>query len=292
MRLAHLFGCELRLNGWFALLLAALAAAGWAAEAFILFSALLTHELAHLIVGFGFGIGFRRIELLPFGGVAETDNLYTAEPAAVALTALAGPLNNLLLLSATHLLAESRWIHPPLSDFTLRVNLALALLNLIPALPLDGGRIVHAALRRRFGDLAALRRLAVWGYVVAGGMVLAALIAAALGIALPTLPVLAFFVAVGARREQAAAVVGHLRPLWQQPERLARVGVLPAAGLVARGDVTVGTVLRHLTGGAYHFVWVVDQGLVPYGRISEARLVQAALHGDFDATLDDVLGRS
>src|SRR5690606_28719766 len=143
----HLFGCELRLNGWFALLLAAFAAAGWAAEALVLFGALLTHEVAHLVVGTGFGISFRRIDLLPFGGVAEADNLYTVEPAAVAVTALAGPLNNLLLLAGAHLLAEQRWIHPPLSDFLLQVNLALALLNLVPALPLDGGRIVHAALR-------------------------------------------------------------------------------------------------------------------------------------------------
>ena len=289
MRLAQVFGCELRLNGWFALLLALLAAAGQAAEALILLGALLTHEAAHLVVGTGFGIGFRRIELLPFGGVAETDNLYTVEPAAVAVTALAGPMNNLLLVAAGHLLSAAGWIRPPLSDFFLQVNLAIALLNLVPALPLDGGRIVHAALRRRWGDLEALGRLAAWGYVVAAGMVLAALVAAALRIPLPTLPVLAFFVAAGARRERAAAVVGHLRPLWQRPERLAQAGLLPAAGLVARGDVTVGAVLRHLTGGAYHFVWVVDSSLVPYGRLSEARLVQAALEGRFDATLDDLL---
>lgn len=291
MRIASLFDCELVLNVWFALLLLGLAVSGRAAEVLLLFGALITHELAHLAVGYGFGIKFRRIELLPYGGVAQTDNLYAADPAAVALTALAGPVNNLLLFGCIHLLAGAGWIKPPLADFGLKVNLTLALFNLIPALPLDGGRIVHAVIRRNQGELKALSMLTRWGYVVAAAMIVATLIAAGFAIALPTLPVLAFFVAIGAGRERQAAAVGHLRPLWQRPLQLERTGVLPGAVLVTGGETTVRTILSQMAGARYHWVCLVDQSLRPYGRLSEADIVAAALQGQLNASLDELLNR-
>ena len=289
MRIGQIYDCELVIDLGFAALVVVALLAGWVVEVVIVLGALLTHELAHLVVGRGFGLEFRRIHLLPYGGVAEIDNLYAADPPVVAVTALAGPVNNLLLFVASYGLMELGWLAPPAGQWMLRVNLFMALFNLIPALPLDGGRMVQALLRGRIGELAALRRLAGWGYVVAGGLVAGAAIAAAFGIPLPTVPILAIFVATGARREWTAATIGHLRPLWRRPEVFTRKGVLPAAALVAGGEVTVSRLLPHLAGQRYHLIWVLDRELRPRGRLSEVDIVRAALDGGLHRTLNDLL---
>lgn len=289
MRIAWLYDCELAIDPWFALILAVAGLGGYLPEALILLGVLLTHELAHLIVGRGFGLEFRRIDLLPYGGVAHIDNLYAVHPSAVAVTALAGPFNNLLLLAASYGLAQQGWIVPPTSDFLIRVNLGLALFNLLPALPLDGGRILQSVLRERLGEIQAIKRLVWWGYWIAACLVLGSVIAALFGIFLPTVPVLAFFVVVGARRETMVAIAGQLRRLWQRPEELARRRTMPAAALVATEDVTIRHIIPHLTGSRYYLVWVLDRNFLPCGRLSETEIIQAALDGHLNQTLGELL---
>lgn len=289
MRVAWLFDCELHINPWFALLLLAAMVGGFLPEALIIIGSLLTHELAHLVVGRGLGLEFRRIYLLPYGGVAQIDNLYAADPPAVAATALAGPLNNLILFALSYLLVQVGWLVPPTGDFMMRTNLSLALFNLLPALPLDGGRLLQALLRDRVGELTALRRLVRWGYVVAGCMVMGAVVAALFGIPLVTVPVLAVFVAMGARKEMTTAVAGQLLRLWRRPAELARRRVLPAVSLVAAGDVQIRHLLEHLSGPRYHLIWVLDGEADVCGKLTEGQILRAALQGQLNLTLRELL---
>lgn len=106
-------------------------------------------------------LGFRvlEIELAPFGGVARIAGLED-RPGAEALVALAGPAANLLLAMAA-CLACQLWpmLAGDLAGF-IALNLCLCGFNLLPALPLDGGRLLRAALlpwlgRSRAGSVAA-----------------------------------------------------------------------------------------------------------------------------------------
>ncbi|MFH0801384.1 MAG: site-2 protease family protein [bacterium] len=122
-------------------------------SALLLFSSLLCHELSHSIVAQRSGIPIRRIVLFLFGGVAEM----TAEPPSAFAEfkmAAAGPLCSILLagifgFSAWHLNKSGG--HPYLLAVLLylaMVNGFLALLNLLPGFPLDGGRILRSLLWR------------------------------------------------------------------------------------------------------------------------------------------------
>lgn len=122
-------------------------------SALLLFSSLLCHELSHSIVAQRAGIPIRRIVLFLFGGVAEM----TAEPSSAFAEfkmAVAGPVCSILLaaifgLSAWHL--NKSGAHPYLLAvliYLAMVNGFLALLNLLPGFPLDGGRILRSLLWR------------------------------------------------------------------------------------------------------------------------------------------------
>lgn len=131
------------------------------------FVCLTGHELSHSVVGRRLGIRVRGITLFMFGGVAEIEG-EVPSPSREFAIALVGPAASILLGGLAALLAEyaavRRWpaVEGVLGTVAL-VNLGLALFNLFPGLPLDGGRILRAALWRTTGDRDRATRIASIG---------------------------------------------------------------------------------------------------------------------------------
>lgn len=123
---------------------------------FVLFS-LLFHEAGHLLAARLLRVRIEEIRLAPFGGSAKIENPYGLSPVRIIPVAAAGPCANLLLILCAASAAQWKWISPSAASALLRTNCMLMLFNLLPALPLDGGRILFAALSARTGEDAALR---------------------------------------------------------------------------------------------------------------------------------------
>jgi len=104
VRVGRILGCTVKVSPWLLVALAGWAAWGNLPAALIAYGLLLTHELAHLVVARGFGLHIEEVELWPFGGVARVPGLAAAEPAVVAVVALAGPLHHFLLAGLGELL--------------------------------------------------------------------------------------------------------------------------------------------------------------------------------------------
>jgi Zn-dependent protease/CBS domain-containing protein len=117
----------------------------------LLFS-IVVHELCHALVGRRFGIQLRGIRLFMFGGVAEMTQ-EPPSPRAEFVVAGVGPLSSLVLAGLTF--GAATWLRPVLPRwaegilvYLAGINLLLALFNLVPAFPLDGGRLLRAVLWR------------------------------------------------------------------------------------------------------------------------------------------------
>lgn len=131
-----------------------------AGTAFVLaiFVCVVLHEFGHIAVARHFGVKTPDITLLPIGGVARLERM-PEEPKEEFLIAIAGPLVNvviagiiLLLLGTTVGMEQIEEIEDPQLGFLARlagVNIFLVLFNLIPAFPMDGGRVLRAALASR-----------------------------------------------------------------------------------------------------------------------------------------------
>ncbi len=128
--------------------------------AFGLFVSIVLHELSHCVVARCYGIPIKGITLFIFGGVAEMENEPPSARAEFRM-AIAGPLASAALALGFHLLhgfAESADAPPSILGvlyYLALINALLAAFNMIPAFPLDGGRVLRAVLWARKGDLTA-----------------------------------------------------------------------------------------------------------------------------------------
>lgn len=204
IQIARLFGIPLRLHWSFPLLLAYVAFSGysygetWTSTAWsflfvgALFLCVVLHELGHALSARRFGVETKDIILSPIGGVARLYRMPEL-PAQELIVAISGPLVNVALaailgplawwLAPDELLQLARMIQgrpimmeeesPFLAYFLpalFLLNIVLALFNLLPAFPMDGGRVLRALLSMRLSRLRATRIASLIGQAIALGL--------------------------------------------------------------------------------------------------------------------------
>ena len=155
--IARIAGTVVKVHVTFLLLLGVfLVAGGVAAVIMILaiFACVLLHEFGHVAMAKRFGVNTPDVILLPIGGLARLERM-PEEPKQELLIALAGPAVTLVLAAGFYALLRAGGATPPLlpsltvagdsliSDLY-RINVLLLLFNLIPAFPMDGGRVLRA----------------------------------------------------------------------------------------------------------------------------------------------------
>ncbi|MVA96587.1 CBS domain-containing protein [Nitratireductor sp. CAU 1489] len=173
--IGRLAGSEIRIHLTFFLLLLWIgiahfqlggAAAAVEGIAFVvaIFACVVLHELGHAVAAGRYGIATPRITLLPIGGVAELERM-PEKPSEEIVVALAGPLVNVVIAAVLFLVLGARVdagtlaaMEDPAGGFVARlaaVNIVLVLFNLIPAFPMDGGRVLRALLATRYPRVRA-----------------------------------------------------------------------------------------------------------------------------------------
>ncbi|WP_437290338.1 site-2 protease family protein [Sorangium sp. So ce406] len=222
-RVARVAGIDVNVHATFGLIVA-VGALQWsgrhgargalfgAALMLALFACVALHELGHSLVARRFGLTVREILLLPIGGVAMLSGR-PQRPLHELLIALAGPAVNVALAALLLLAGALLGFLPALTElgaastpslqtallWLLGANMALALFNMIPALPLDGGRVLRAGLSMAVGPARATSAAAAIGQVIAVGLFAVGLLSGHLVLAF-----IAVIVFLGASQERAA----------------------------------------------------------------------------------------
>lgn len=153
--LASVRGIPIRIHVTFIVFLAAIVLPGATSAAAALyelmfligiFTCIALHELGHALAASYFGIKTRDIILYPFGGIASITKM--PAPAGELIIALAGPLVNIIIASILFLTMDVSQMFVGLSIVSrlFFANIFLAVFNLIPAIPMDGGRVLRALL--------------------------------------------------------------------------------------------------------------------------------------------------
>jgi Zn-dependent protease len=180
------------------------------------FGSLLAHELAHAVVARRHGIEVEGITLWLLGGVARLDTAGREDPRIELRVAVVGPLTSLGIAAV----AAVAWVALGVTTLALVsevvlwlavINAILAVFNLMPALPLDGGRLYRAVLWARTGDKAAATRRATvvarrFGHVLVAIGVLEVLLLGLIGGL--WLVLLGWFIGQAAQAEESQVMAG------------------------------------------------------------------------------------
>ena len=298
-RLGHVFGIEVRVHATFLILLGWVAmshlmngqgiavAAGGVAYVLAVFAIIVLHELGHALTARRFGIATRDITLLPIGGIARLERM-PSKPSEELLVAIAGPAVNVglaVLLFATVIamgaledVARVSLVGGPLLVKLMWTNVAICVFNLIPAFPMDGGRVLRALVAMRTSYVRATDIAAAVGQGVA-------LVFGLVGLFVnPFLVFIALFVWIGA---QAEARMAHVHA--------SLAGVLTAQAMVTRfavvsPDDPLSNVVQLMLTGFQDDVPVVE-GERLVGVLGREDVFKAAIAGDVNARVASLMRR-
>ncbi|HQU71118.1 MAG TPA: site-2 protease family protein [Calditrichia bacterium] len=252
------------------------------------FSIVVLHELGHALMARRYGISTRHITLLPIGGVAQLSHL-PDDPLEEMAVAFAGPAVNLflavlmgiptLLLYPLHQLLVPAFVYENLLAVLAIMNLLLGLFNLIPAFPMDGGRILRALLATRMKSLPATRAAVYLGRVMA-------VLVGILGIFIdPILILVAVFVWIAGGRE------------YEQVSQRERSAGIMVEDLMERRFVVLSP--SDSVSAAAELIERFGQGVIPVvvekrrlvGLISETDVQNLVLGGREGRLLEDLMRR-
>ena len=246
-----------------------------AAFVVLLYLSVLVHELSHSVVALGYGLPVRRILLYPLGGFSEIER-EPQTPAREFLVSAAGPALSLLLAAGgyglTHVVRAGT-IGGTLVSQLMWANLIVGAFNLLPGLPLDGGRMLRAAIWKLTGRPATSTIVAAWaGRVLALGLfvlVLAPPVEARIGgdmVTVVWLAVIAAFMWTGAGQAIKATRFRERLPALQA-RRLARKAVSVAA------DTPLAEAIRRADENQARAVVVVDHDDKPIAILNETAVM-------------------
>jgi Zn-dependent protease len=262
------------------------------------FACIVLHELGHALTAQRFGIRTRDITILPIGGVARLERM-PRDPRQELLIAIAGPAVNvviaIVLLAVLAVIGRGSAPPPPLVDGSANVlrdslsgvgfirtlavtNIALVLFNLLPAFPMDGGRVLRAGLAYKLGYARATRIAASVGQLMAGLFFVGGLMGN------PMLFLIAVFVFIGAQAEAQAEEIQ-----WNLSDVRVRDAMITDFLTLDAGSTLKDAADVLLAGSQQDFP--VVEGTRLAGVLSRADLMRALASAGLSGSVADVMRR-
>lgn len=253
----------------------------------LLFGCVVLHEYGHALTARHYGIKTRDITLYPIGGVARLERM-PDRPIQELWVALAGPAVNvfiaallvgwLILSNTLEPLASLSMTGGPLVERLMLVNISLVLFNLIPAFPMDGGRVLRALLAMRLEYTRATQIAATIGQGLA-------LLFGFIGLfSNPSLLFIAFFVWIGAGQE--ASMVQMKSALGGIP--VGRVTITDYQSLSSQD--TLGRAVELILSGSQTDFPVVENNVV-VGVVTRNDILAALSRRDYSVSIENIMRR-
>jgi stage IV sporulation protein FB len=273
-------GIVFRLHPLFSLLMLAALATGYFTELLTLFVIVLIHELGHVAAAKSFGWTIVRVELLPFGGVAETDDHGRSSALQEAVVALAGPLQNAWMALLSIALGQLGIWDEPWSSYFTTANVMIGLFNLMPILPLDGGKLMQSFMTRLLPYIRALSLCSLLSLLFACLLAVVALLGIRSdGVHLNMLAIAIFLIVSNfyAYRHAPLRFIRFLMNREPVTARLIDKGTL-AQPIVVYRHRKVADIARLFMRDKYHLIYILNE----HGRIQAVLPEQKLLYAYFE----------
>ncbi len=279
---------KISISFFFILVVALALAAGMYMEVAAALLALGVHEYAHIFMGIKLGLVIHEIEILPFGGRIKS-SLEDASTEEEMLTVLAGPLGNFAAVGFILFLSNQKLIPPETARHFTHYQLMLGIFNMLPALPLDGGRIFALWLRQRVGYTSSVRIASQTGKILAFLMLLFALLGLFYKRVFISFFIASFFLLKQASNEGKNAQFIFMKHLAKKKEKLCKNQYLPGEIIVVDEDSPAKRIIYLFDPQKYFIVHVLDKNMEIKKIFTETEIFDKVVEKGLDLRVKDLI---
>lgn len=262
---------------------------GYLGYTLISFMIVIIHEISHSIVSIRLGYKIEKIELFPFGGVVRLNKLIGINPYHEILIAGAGPISNIIMAIIAYLIVIRYDINHDLLLYFIYANIIITITNLLPILPLDGGRVIRAYLSYLIGMKNSTKVIIYISKLASLGVFILGIILSRYNKLNIMISLVAIFLYISVRKENEMAVFIFMREIIEKKHFLFNNGVLKTKQFVAADNISIKNVLNRFRPQKYHIVTVLDKEYNVLGVLTESEIINGIFEYGLNAKLEKLL---
>lgn len=262
---------------------------GYLTKFALIFASMALHELAHILWGIWMGGRLTSIKILPIGLSASIDHC-SGRGWRSALLYAAGPCaNTLIYILGVQISSASHWTPSDDLYFFILTNAYLAVFNVIPILPMDGGRLLVELLESKLGRINAGRVTGKIASCMAWILVALGIIQFLYSFYNFSLIAIGLFSLIVLRTEKMEVAFMNVKHILYRRSRLMKKGVYPARDLVVIASTPLCEIIKNMDFDRFHFVYVLDEHLKLLRVFTEQEIIEALLENSTNITFDDLV---
>jgi len=262
---------------------------GYAADFLWVFLSIILHELGHVTAAIHFGSRLRSVKIMAVGLNASLDGFeYQSTPCRL-LIYLSGPAVNLILAAMSKLAGLILPFHGERLGFLFLVNISLAVLNFLPVLPLDGGKILREIIGAKFGLRAANNCLNSLSVCFATLLICIGILQIISKIYNFSLAAIGIYILLSIKSEKTEAALMNVRNIINRRSRILKKGIFPVRNLVVIKSKRLMEVIKRMDFDSFHILYVADEDLNIMATLTEQQVIDGLLKHGPETTFEELL---
>lgn len=246
------------------------------------------HEISHYYVAKKLNVNIIQVEIFPFGGAAIFESEIFIRPDLEIVIALAGPLSNLVFIMILVILSEVTSIS---FDYLIKINVLMCAFNLLPGVPLDGGRALKAILSSFIGITRANNVAVKFSYVLSFLLIYSGILMMINGNKNYVFIITAVFLIISAKKERKLSAYFNLRDLAYKKEEFYKRGCMNVKQIAVLENQKLIKIINCFLPLKYHIIVVLDKNLREKKRLTETELFDFAVSNGLYLSIGDILNK-
>ncbi|MCX8129236.1 MAG: site-2 protease family protein [Clostridia bacterium] len=262
-------------------------ATGYLLEFFIILASIFLHELGHILTAVRFGCKITFLKILPIGmnAVVDTDICSRSERVLIDIS---GPLINILLAFFSFIAYICCIPFKSIWHFLMLANIYLALFNLLPVMPLDGGRILKDILIEVFGIFFTNRLIKYLSICFSFVVISAGICQLTQETSNFSLVVIGFYILTSSFKGMEAAIMNIKNVIYRR-SRLLKKGIYQARDLVVVRNMHLSDIIKNLDFDRFHIIHVLDDELKLIKTFTEHEVIEGILRHSSELTFGEFI---
>lgn len=249
---------------------------------------IMLHEGGHIVSAILMGKRVYGIKILPLGINAYIDEGVLSSREKI-LMLLSGPFVNILLFLGLFLSAQMFRLDVEDIKFLLLMNVSLAVFNMIPVIPLDGGRILRELIAGKTGVFFAENLIRKKTFVISLLIIFAGIVQIILNPKNISLLIAGIYIFLLIISDKSEAALMNVKNIIFRRRRFLNKGIYPARGLVAVRSTRLIEAMKKMDYDRFHFVYILDDNMRLLKILTEQEVIDGMLKYNPDITFGDLL---